>query len=376
MTAPMLHAGWSLANSVGVDKEIRERLSRGDRVEAIAEGLGVATGYVEAIALELAGGRPVESHERQVFEHEQLETRSRVHCLIDKQEIGARDCVDHQCSRRCFCPRGTFAINAMAELVTPGSRMLDRLIECRARARAAISSRGHLGPALDVLEGRPIAPVPLFAGELPAAPKKDLLPLLPKMGEKQRAKVREQEAATIERAEEIAELEQTAPPTITITSQVPLAPLVTKLTEAFLANAPEIPRKPKEKPMGKRSSVLDSMTDEEIKRALDANGGHVKATFDKLRCGRLALLKRLKAMGYEKPAHPPPSPRAELAAESKPPAAEPARRATPAKKKPALAREPESGDDEIQAIGALLAAIRALTPAGRAYVADRLARGA
>lgn len=270
---PSRHARWGLVDAGNIDKQIEARLLAGQEPEAIAEGLGVATGYVEEFVRELAPPAPPRP-ERQVLEHEPLEARPRVFCLVSKLEIGARECVDRQTAQRCFCPRGSFAINSMAELAAPGSRLLEQLVQCRGRAREAQKGGGYLGPGRDAHEGRPIAPVPLFAGELPAPPNGNPGPRIT-VTVRTTEKEREAIVAAVSRA--------VVPPTTT-------APPVT----------PAPPAKEKTMP---RTSKLDEMTDDQVSDGLKKYGSFAAAR-EAFGVGTATLRERLKKIAAKEPAAP------------------------------------------------------------------------
>jgi hypothetical protein len=120
---------------------------------------------------------------RPVLTNLEPEARTTVSCIVDNAEIGARDCVDLQTSRRCFCPRAAFAVNAVAPLAPPLSPLAHALDRCRAVALSLLKvppAERYLGAAADVRAGRPVVETFPFAGFSIPDPKASLIaPLLP-----------------------------------------------------------------------------------------------------------------------------------------------------------------------------------------------------
>jgi hypothetical protein len=174
----MKHGAWK-GLGAEIDQRVRVLLARGNKPERVAEMVGVASGYVEALQRELEDAEgddaPRDPPRPPPRPPEPGTALSRVHCLVAGEEIGARECISRQCSQKCFCPKASFAINAIAPTVLPGTRLEDELARCRAVARSVLLKgrvdERHLGPALVALRGGKPVPASLIAGELPAPPK-------------------------------------------------------------------------------------------------------------------------------------------------------------------------------------------------------------
>lgn len=169
------HGTWRLANAGDIDRRIRGLLDCGRNAEQIADQLGVASGYVEAFIRDERGAdAPPHKIPREALPPAEAPTAlSRVLCIVAAAEIGARDCIQRQCSSNCFCPKASFAINAVAPHAPPGSKLDEQLARCRTVARSVLTKpeleQRFLGPARAAFRGeKPVEE--LFAGELPAPP--------------------------------------------------------------------------------------------------------------------------------------------------------------------------------------------------------------
>lgn len=172
------HGSWT-GLGPEIDRNVRARLARNESIEQIAEAVGVATGYVRAIATEEEGD-DAPPHDRPRAAPPPAEpgtALSRVACIVAGEDIGARECIARQCEQKCFCPKASFAINAIAPTVLPGTRLEDELGRCKAVARTVLmrpDGERHLGPALVALRGGKIEPPPLVSPvPLPAPPKRE-----------------------------------------------------------------------------------------------------------------------------------------------------------------------------------------------------------
>lgn len=231
---------------------------------------------------------------------------SRVRCMVVLEEIGARECVARQCEQKCFCPKASFAINAMADLVLPGTRLEDQLAECRAVARSVLLKptieERHLGPALRVLRGEKVDPAPLIVGDLPAPPVKR-----PTLAETWRQA----------RAERPTPSPAAPAPASPAQSQRPGSD---EVAAAVLAQREEPPLLPENKPLSiqevpatapvkeeetmPKASKLDKITDDEL-RALQQKYGTLRTLREAIGCSPRLLSDRLARLGTLRSSAPP-----------------------------------------------------------------------
>jgi hypothetical protein len=360
---PARHGEWRLLYGAEVDERIRKLLGRGRTTEQAAVAAGVAIDYVRALIRDEGGDdAPPGDTQRErppPPETESPTARSRVACMVAGAEIGARECVERQCGQRCFCPRASFAINALAPHALPGTRLEEQLAACRAVARSVLlkstSEERHLGPALRVLRGEAVDPAPLIAGDLPAPPAKR-----PTLAETWR------QARGAPRA-------TAAPPAPAPPAPSP-KPGSDEVAAAVLAQRGEPSPPPKNEPLSiqevpatapvkeeetmPRPSKLDAITDDAL-RALQQKHG----TFGKLRaavgCSPKLLSDRLARLGTLRSSAPPiadPEPRLDQDAPERPRA------------DAGIGAEAPPVPDEFETMRQVLAGFRRLSSAGQHYV--------
>jgi len=298
------HGAWRLVNAGNTDAQIRMRLDRDETVEQIADALGIATGYVEAfIRDEREANVPAPPREppRLAPSAEPIESpvaAARVHCIVAGEEIGARECISRQCSDKCFCPKASFAINAIAPTVLPGTRLEDQLAQCKAVARSVLTKASaeerHLGPALVALRGGKVEPRPLIAGDPPAPPKReDQEPLITARPEPKRAPALPQEDDVSE--QEVEQLRHDTAKAVLATRE---GVKPKKNWDAWLAekNQRREAAEKKEKPM---KNKLHAVSDEEFRRVYEEESGSLKAIGAKYGAAASTVRARIVKLGLK-----------------------------------------------------------------------------